>query len=696
MLSAEENLGRAEDSLSPHSTLPTSDDVKRRHDFRAAIHLSARPRQDQPEALHGVKFGSHRLWTLSHDVTHPVRELYGCENVVLATRTLDETRGDVSVQLQRVESVNAMDMKLGQDYAGAPNKNGCPSSISYSRDLLSGMSMDEARELMSLYCEAFDPSESSAQALAPLFIRVAPPETTEASYVGVLGHVRDGAKIFVSHNVATKGWVSQEPAEDSSQLPSLQDVVEDYQLFSGNTQETALRNVVQARYDILRESLFKTTSDAPMSSIVMNAEWENADKVLGAPPPLARMTLRVKSVYGEIDAENNIPTSALRDQLLRLVEWDRARTEDDWSPPTRGTSGSNMDGRITPNTVDEWLKDIKEEGFTARATSSDSNDTTFDLDASQTLPPRQDLDFAERFWLFTQGTTTCREDILMALNVLIEELETGKLQPMVNKSNHCSFARVIRDCYKLLRMQTAPDFDEQKESISRTFDYWLEQPLELMVETGIWKLKRDYCFHLLSNELASWEELDGYIDAALPLEDQVTRLRRLHRVVELLSLVKANVLQMPVEAMRMLIQSSLRYYFHEASAVSSEGEEMGNIDPTTTVVYNLALPRFASAGYKALSGMVAGFEPSSWKMTTAPVAAAAHKGSKPTDVTTTYPTYTVQFDRSDTLADDVPYVTGAAVGSVEFEEQQLEALTERMLRQGSNKWRMLVATAVAC
>lgn len=46
-------------------------------------------------------------------------------------------------------------------------------------------------------------------------------------------------------------------------------------------------------------------------------------------------------------------------------------------------------------------------------------------------------------------------------------------------------------------MQTAPDFDEQKEAISRTFDYWLEQPLEVMVEIGIWKLKRDFCFYLI-------------------------------------------------------------------------------------------------------------------------------------------------------------------------------------------------------
>lgn len=96
----------------------------------------------------------------------------------------------------------------------------------------------------------------------------------------------------------------------------------------------------------------------------------------------------------------------------------------------------------------------------------------------------------------------------------------------------------------------------------------------------------------------TWQ--DTFVDATLPLEEQVARLRRLHRVVELWSLVKSNILQMPAEGLRGLVQAALEQY----AATSDDGEP--SVDPTATVVYRLALPRFSSETGKALTGMVTG------------------------------------------------------------------------------------------
>jgi hypothetical protein len=69
-------------------------------------------------------------------------------------------------------------------------------------------------------------------------------------------------------------------------------------------------------------------------------------------------------------------------------------------------------------------------------------------------------------------------------------------------------ANLIRDCLKVASMQTSSDYHEQKESLSRQFDYWLGDStedsadggkeaiiipgLELLVEVGLSKIRRDY------------------------------------------------------------------------------------------------------------------------------------------------------------------------------------------------------------
>jgi len=70
---------------------------------------------------------------------------------------------------------------------------------------------------------------------------------------------------------------------------------------------------------------------------------------------------------------------------------------------------------------------------------------------------------------------------------------------MVHKSNLSKFANIIRNCLKLAHTQTSPDAYEQKEVIAETFDLWQRQPMECLVEIGIWKLKRDYCHYLIGN-----------------------------------------------------------------------------------------------------------------------------------------------------------------------------------------------------
>ena len=92
-----------------------------------------------------------------------------------------------------------------------------------------------------------------------------------------------------------------------------------------------------------------------------------------------------------------------------------------------------------------------------------------------------------------------KDDMIDALTAVVEELETGRLQPVINKSNHSSLATAIRDCFKLARLKTAVDVEEQRDAIARAFDYWLESPLEWIVEVGLGKLRKD-CVAILGGE----------------------------------------------------------------------------------------------------------------------------------------------------------------------------------------------------
>ena len=101
----------------------------------------------------------------------------------------------------------------------------------------------------------------------------------------------------------------------------------------------------------------------------------------------------------------------------------------------------------------------------------------------------------------------CREitvaELVDCLTAVIEELEQGRLLPLVyfaftqiSKENQSNFARVVKSSLLLSSQKTVPDYDQQKDALGRTFDYWLEQPLECLIDMGICKLIRDAKFIL--------------------------------------------------------------------------------------------------------------------------------------------------------------------------------------------------------
>ena len=117
---------------------------------------------------------------------------------------------------------------------------------------------------------------------------------------------------------------------------------------------------------------------------------------------------------------------------------------------------------------------------------------------------------------------TSLEDLIDALTLVIEELESGTLKTVVcatakhtgqnnktdqpnliqvHSSNYTPFATNVRECLKLSLITNAPDINDQRDSLSKAFDHWIENPLECLVEIGAYKLGRDYA-HFLAGKYA--------------------------------------------------------------------------------------------------------------------------------------------------------------------------------------------------
>ncbi|KAJ3300411.1 hypothetical protein HK104_000925 [Borealophlyctis nickersoniae] len=474
---------------------------------------------------------------------------------------------------------------------------------------------DEARYVLALYDllrfyprSSVEAEDKELPAMFALCTDDSNPETRRISYLGSETLNVDRPSAYVIYELNDEGYVRKEKEgendEDISQdVPELVTLLDEYEEDCDGEGPQHPQCRISATYEMAHDNLLKV-SDAPTSSIVLDFTWRGVRELLDPPPSSAHIFMKIRNVYGEADCENQIPTSAIRAELEQLSKWDRILAGDNWPD----IADEERTASSLAATVDAFLNQIKQEGPTVEM--EEPVETAFDFIASSPLPARPDMDFTERFWKFAQGAVN-RADLVDALTAVIEELETGRLQPPVNKANHSAFANVIRDCFKLVRLQTSADYDDQKEAIGRIFDYWLEQPMEVMVGIGISKLKRDYCHYLIGNEVASWDRLEPFLDETLPLEEQVLHLRRLHRVFELWSLLRFNVLHMPHEVLRIIIQAALEQYHKDALQSAEGGSHVSS--PEATLVYRVAVPRYLSGG-----SWVEGIMPVAWTITLEP------------------------------------------------------------------------------
>nr|KAJ3421312.1 hypothetical protein HK105_003913 [Polyrhizophydium stewartii] len=398
-----------------------------------------------------------------------------------------------------------------------------------------------------------------------------------------------------------------------------------------------IKAACHAQYEILSRPSIDLFDGQRFSTISLAVFWDAyVPNPLSLPsiPRHAKLTIHCEP--GSCDTENHIGIADIRKQLETLAEWNVLReSHPEWTVCGVAAPGDDDmdtsppdDAQAQPKpllsaAVDAFLESRQKRLHISTAvptTKASASSTHMLVDGFGAIRQRTEFDFAEQMWLFFHRAER-RDDMVDALTAVIEELETGRLLPRVAKDNLCSLANVIRSCLKLAAQQHSTDAREQRESISATFDFWLEQPLECLVDAGIWKLKRDYQVFFLEGNVASRHQLEPFIDPTLALGDQIQRLWCLHRVLEVYNLVKTNILALPDQVTRAIVQATLRYYKSmldaPAEASGDDSEMEGNSGASSRswdqpLVLEVAMPKFSAESQKAVAALCSSFDASMW------------------------------------------------------------------------------------
>ncbi|XP_033099941.1 protein zwilch homolog [Anneissia japonica] len=281
-----------------------------------------------------------------------------------------------------------------------------------------------------------------------------------------------------------------------------------------------------------------TSKDAGcVTQVLVECEWEGVEMMLEVPHG-AKCQLSVKAAPGD----NRIASYSMYQELQLLkgfitgiekgeVMWTRSSDE-----------GSTFFQKLEQLLVDEGSSGSI--GRVAELKKLEEVDEELCESPLQQkfVPARNDLDFTERLWNHLKNASSL-QDLKMALQTVMQTLKTGDFYPVVHVHNESRLASQIRASYQ----QQTPVLN--LEGV---------EPLEIMIELGLEKLRRDYTDFFIRQELVLHQQLHFFVQSGLTTEEKIERLCRMHNVLELL--VVTAMLNLPLESQQALCRLGLKHY----------------------------------------------------------------------------------------------------------------------------------------
>ncbi|KAK2508595.1 hypothetical protein MC885_013943 [Smutsia gigantea] len=275
-----------------------------------------------------------------------------------------------------------------------------------------------------------------------------------------------------------------------------------------------------AQYELFKSTALDDTVAASQTTITLDIAWSPVDEILQIPPLTSTAALNIKVESGEPRG----PLNHLHRELKFLIVLaDGLRTGvTEWPEPLEAKSAVEL--------VQEFLNDLnKLDGFgdsTKRDIETVKHDSAaIDRSIERLFTVRGDLDFAEQLWFKMSSSVISYQDLLHSGS-------NSLLSKLIHQSYHGTMDTV---------------------SLSGTI------PVQMLLEIGLDKLKKDYISFFIGQELASLNHLEYFISPSVDIQEQVYRVQKLHHILEIL--VSCMLFIKPQhELLFSLTQSCIKYY----------------------------------------------------------------------------------------------------------------------------------------
>uniref|UniRef100_A0A2I3S9W2 Protein zwilch n=1 Tax=Pan troglodytes TaxID=9598 RepID=A0A2I3S9W2_PANTR len=271
-----------------------------------------------------------------------------------------------------------------------------------------------------------------------------------------------------------------------------------------------------AQYELFKSSALDDTITASQTAITLDISWSPVDEILQIPPLSSTATLNIKVESGEPRGPLN---HLYRELKFLLVLADGLRTGvTEWLEPLEAKSAVEL--------VQEFLNDLnKLDGF-GDSTKKDTEVETLkhdtaavDRSVKRLFKVRSDLDFAEQLWCKMSSSVISYQDLVKCFTLIIQSLQRGDIQPWLHSGSNSLLSKLIHQSYHGT-MDTV--------SLSGTI------PVQMLLEIGLDKLKKDYISFFIGQELASLNHLEYFIAPSVDIQEQVYRVQKLHHILEIL------------------------------------------------------------------------------------------------------------------------------------------------------------------
>ncbi|KAM8804504.1 protein zwilch homolog [Eudromia elegans] len=400
------------------------------------------------------------------------------------------------------------------------------------------LSVRRARQLISLYTMAQNPNMTHLKisreiVLPPLWIRCDSSDPEHTCWLGA-EPLKTGDKIrgICLHVVTCHG-----PTADKTSFADLEELKKAHTI---RHHSSVVMMKGFARYELFRAAAIEDMLIESESNICIDIVWNTVDKILQTPPLTSTATLNITLECGD-------PRSPVH-QLYKELQFLLALAEGlktgvaEWSEPLESESAVEL--------VREFLKDLKMklDGFCASGNKNGTEKIKCDTAAVDSsiksiFSERGDLDFAEQLWCKMRSVSSYQE-LVECFTLVIRSLEHGEIQPWIHQGSSSLLSKLIQQSYH------GKIDDISLSGIT---------PIQMLLEIGLDKMKKDYVSFFIGQELATLTYLDYFISTSLDLQEQVHRVQKLHHMLEIM--VSCTVLlQFKHENLFPLTQTCIKYY----------------------------------------------------------------------------------------------------------------------------------------